>query len=174
MKTVGTPPARLAMVAALALWIVLSLIPRSRPVPAAATAPAPDFSAARALEHVRAVARKPHPVGTAEHGRVRDYIQSELAKQGLAPQLEAGFAEASRGRFHASGNIENIVARLPGTANTRPVMLAAHYDSATRGPGASDDGHGVAVLLETLRALRARGPLRNDVIFLIKIGRAHV
>ena len=150
--------------------MVLSLAPRSRPAPAPATAPAADFSAARALEQVRAIAQKPHPVGSAEHDRVRDYIQAALARQGLNPQLEAGHAELSRGRFHAAADVENIVARLPGAANTKPVMLAAHYDSATRGPGAGDDGHGVAVLLETLRALRAGPPLRNDVIFLITDG----
>jgi hypothetical protein len=170
MKTVGTPAARLAVVASLASWIALSFIPLPRPIPAPATAPAPDFSAARALEQVRAIAQKPHPVGSAEHDRVRDYIQSALAKQGLTPELEEGFSEFNRGRYHASANVQNIFARLPGTANTRPVMLVAHYDSATRGPGASDDGHGVAVLLETLRALRAGPPLRNDVIFLITDG----
>jgi hypothetical protein len=150
--------------------MVLSLIPRSRPAPAPSTAPASDFSAARAIGHVRAIAQKPHPVGSAEHDRVRDYIQSALAQQGLTPQLEAGHAELSRGRFHATADVENILARLPGAANTRPVMLAAHYDSSTRGPGAGDDAHGVAVLLETLRALRAGPPLRNDVIFLITDG----
>jgi hypothetical protein len=34
------------------------------------------------------------------------------------------------------------------------------------GPGASDDGSGVAALLETARALAIGTPLRNDVIFL--------
>lgn len=170
MKTVGTPAARVLLVAALALWIALSLIPRSRPVPAPANAPAADFSTARALDYVRAIAQRPHPIGTPDHDRVRDYIEGELTRQGLTPQIEAGFAEVTVGRFHGSGNVQNIVARLPGTANTRPVMLVAHYDSVTRGPGASDDGHAVAVLLETLRALRAGPPLRNDVIFLITDG----
>jgi hypothetical protein len=170
MKTTGTPIARLAVALALALWLILSFIPRSRPVPEPSSAPAADFSADRAMEQVRAVAQKPHPTGTAEHDRVRDYIEAELARQGLTPQVESGHAELSRDRFHAAAEVQNILARLPGTANTRPVMLAAHYDSSMRGPGASDDGHGVAVLLETLRALRAGPPLRNDVIFLITDG----
>lgn len=170
MKTTGTPAARLAMALALALWLALSFVPRSRPSPAPSTAPAADFSADRAMEQVRAIAQKPHPTGSAEHDRVRDYVEAELARQGLTPQLESGHAELSRGRFHAAAEVQNILARLPGTANTRPVMLAAHYDSSMRGPGASDDGHGVAVLLETLRALRAGPPLRNDVIFLITDG----
>jgi len=37
------------------------------------------------------------------------------------------------------------MARLPGTANTRAVLLSGHYDSVSAGPGASDDGHAVAL-----------------------------
>jgi hypothetical protein len=101
---------------------------------------------------------------------VRGYLVSELNKLGAAARIETGFASITFGGFHGEGNVENIVARLAGTDNTRPVMLAAHYDSVTRGPGASDDASGVAVLLETLRALRAGAPLRNDVIFLFTDG----
>ena len=161
---------KLAVAASLALWAALSLVPRSRPAPVPAGAPGTEFSAGRAFDHVRAIAQRPHPTGTPDHDRVRDYVATELSKQGLTPQLESGFAEFTRGRFHASGNVQNIVARMAGTANTRPVMLAAHYDSVARGPGAGDDAHGVAVLLETLCALRAGPPLRNDVIFLVTDG----
>jgi hypothetical protein len=170
MRTVATPAARYALLAGLVFWIAISLVPLPRPNPIPAIAAPQDFSAARALERIRAIAQKPHPPGSAEHQRVRDYLIAELTKLGAAPELETGFASITLGKFHGEGNVENIVARLPGSSNTRPVMLAAHYDSVTRGPGASDDGNGVAVLLETLRALRAGPPLRNDVIFLITDG----
>lgn len=170
MKTVGTPAARLAVVAALAMWIAISQIPFPRPEVVPAGAPAAEFSARRALEHVRAIAQKPHPLRSPEHDRVRDYIRDEFGKLGLTPEIQAGVGEYSRGKFHASAAVENIIARLPGTANSRPVMLAAHYDSAFRGPGAADDGHAVGVLLETLRALRSSPRLRNDVIFLVTDG----
>jgi hypothetical protein len=170
MKTVATSAARYAVLGSLACWIAVSLIPLPRPEPVAATAAPQDFSAARALERVRVIAQRPHPPGSVDHQRVRDYVLGELTNLGTAPQVETGFASITLGRFHAEGNVENIVARLPGSASARPVMLAAHYDSVNRGPGASDDASGVAVLLETLRALRAGLPLRNDVIFLITDG----
>jgi hypothetical protein len=170
MKTVATPAARYAVLAGLIFWIAVSLVPLPRPAPIPATAPAQDFSAVRALDQIREIAQKPHPPGSAEHQRVRDYLVAELTKLGAAPEVETGFAEITFGEYHAEGNVENIVARLPGSADTRPVMLTAHYDSVLHGPGASDDGSGVAVLVETLRALRAGPQLRNDVIFLITDG----
>jgi Zn-dependent M28 family amino/carboxypeptidase len=49
-------------------------------------------------------------------------------------------------------------------------LLVAHYDSVPTGSGASDDGAGVAAMLETARALKA-GPLpKNDVILLFTDG----
>jgi Peptidase family M28 len=118
------------------------------------------------MRYVRAIAQRPHPVGSADHDRVRDYIRGQFAQLGLDAAVQSGV-----GTFHGhSSYVENIVARFPGAANTRPVMLASHYDSVSRGPGAADDAHGVAVLLETLRAVRSRPPLRNDLILLITDG----
>jgi hypothetical protein len=170
MTSAATSGARYALLGGIAFWIAFAMVPAHRPKPLPSSAPPQEFSAARAHDQVRAIAQKPHPTGSEEHQRVRDYLLAELTELGVTPKIETGFSQVSRGRFHAEGNVENIVARLTGSANTRPVMLAAHYDSVTRGPGASDDGHGVAVLLETLRALRAGPPLHNDVIFLITDG----
>src|SRR5207244_3833401 len=82
----------------------------------------------------------------------------------------ATFTESRwRGPIPAA-TVNNIVTRLAGTANSKAVMLAAHYDSVPSGPGASDDGSGTVTLLETARALRSGAPLKNDVIFLITDG----
>ena len=40
------------------------------------------FSAARAMEHVSEIAREPHPMGSAEIQRVRDYIVAEVTNWG--------------------------------------------------------------------------------------------
>ena len=51
-----------------------------------------------------------------------------------------------------------------GLAGKKALMLCAHDDSVTDGPGAGDDASGVAVVLETLRALKAGSVLNRDVI----------
>jgi hypothetical protein len=132
----------------------------------AASAPAGEFSAERAMVHVRAIAQRPHPLESADHERVRTYISTQFQELGTPAGIHSGIGQLGRRRAH----VENLVARLPGASPANPILLAAHYDSTAGGPGAGDDAHGVAVLLETLRALRAGPPLRNDVIFLITDG----
>ncbi len=65
----------------------------------------------------------------------------------------------------------NLYGELEGTQpSSPPVLLATHYDSTPHGPGAADDASGVATILETVRALKARGPLRNTLGILITDG----
>jgi len=132
------------------------------PAPQPADAPETLFSAERAMRHVERIAMEPHPVGSPAHARVRTYLLDQLAGLGLEPQLQV-----TAGLFPVGPNLHNIVARRPGTDNTRALMLVAHYDSVPTGPGAGDDGAAVAALLETVRALP---PLRNDLIVLITDG----
>jgi hypothetical protein len=139
------------------------------PSPLAATAPADSFSAERALVHLNNFAMAPHPIGSQEHDRVRDYLVAQFTNLSLTPEIQRTTGVTPL--FEAAGTIENIVARLKGTGGSSDaVMLAAHYDSVVAGPGAGDDGAGVAALLETLRALRVGPPLRNDIIFLLTDG----
>jgi len=130
----------------------------------------PDaFSADRALEHLNVFATAPHPIGSAEHDRVRDYLVAQFTALGLTPEVQK--ATGVTARYRVAGTVENIVARLKGTSGANDaVALAAHYDSVPAGPGAGDDGSGVATLLETLRALRAGPPLHNDVLFVVTDG----
>jgi hypothetical protein len=98
---------------------------------------------------------------------VRRYILGELAALGVSAEVQAAEVVPRQGPAGwpvPAARVQNIVARVPGTAGGRALMLAAHYDSVPTGPGASDDGAGVATLLETLRALKSGPPLRNDLI----------
>lgn len=136
-----------------------------------ADAPGRTFSAERAFTQVERIAVAPHPVGTAEHARVRDHLVGELRRLGLKPEVQEAVGVAPRGERGepvTAGRVYNIVAVIPGTAPTGRVFVTAHYDSVPEGPGANDDGAGTASAIETARALVAAGtPLRNDVVFLI-------
>lgn len=134
-------------------------------------APPTEFSSARAREYLKTIAMKPHPIGSLAHAEVREYIFGELVKMGLQPQVQKTTAVNPRwGSAYRAATVQNIVAKIEGTANTRAVLLVAHYDAAPYSLGASDDGAAVVGLLETLRALKAGAPLKNDVIFLATDG----
>jgi hypothetical protein len=153
------------------LLAVVSLYRLSPPNAMSASAPATEFSSERAMSHIRLLAEKPHPIGSAENARVRDYIFQELTAQGVAPEFQETTALGMENAPSiVAGTVHNVVARLKGEGTTKAVMLSAHYDSVVNGPGASDDGSGVATLLETLRAVKAGRPLKNDVIFLFTDG----
>jgi hypothetical protein len=139
------------------------------PDPLPATVSQDVFSADRALAHLNAFATAPHPIGSAEHDRVRDFLVAQLTALGLTPEIQR--ATGVTARYEVAGTVENIVARLKGTSGAADALaLVSHYDSVPAGPGAGDDGAGVAALLETLRALRAGPPVRNDILFVITDG----
>ena len=153
------------------LFAFLGIYQLNPPDAAPINAPKMDFSSGRAMKHLEVIAQKPHPIGSPENAEVRNYILKELAARGLNPEVQKTTVVNPRwGTPFRAGTVHNIVARLPGTDNSKAILLAAHYDSVPTGPGASDDGAAVAALLETVRALRADLPLRNDVIFLLTDG----
>lgn len=137
------------------------------PAARSADAAAGEFSAARALQHLPSIASRPHPVGSAENARVRAYLLAELQALGLQPQVQTAFVAKPDHWGVIAGTVHNIVARLPGREPGPAVALIAHYDSVTTGPGAADNGASVAAILETLRALRAGAPLRNEVMVVL-------
>ncbi|KOU48837.1 hypothetical protein ADK55_19470, partial [Streptomyces sp. WM4235] len=55
---------------------------------------------------------------------------------------------------------------VPGRSSTGRILLVAHTDSTSSGPGASDDGLGVGAVLEIARVLKAGERTRNDVVLL--------
>ncbi|NBE94053.1 M28 family peptidase [Nonomuraea sp. KC401] len=156
---------------ALAALLAVTLVDLAPPAPLAADAPAGSFSAVRAHEHLQIIARAPHPVGSAEHARVRDHLIAELRELGLDVRVQEGVGVLPLDDYDDAvpmGRMRTIVATRPGTDPTGKVVLAAHYDSVAASPGASDDGAGVATILEVARALPDKA--RNDVVFLLTDG----
>lgn len=160
-------------IVALLLLVALSVGGTRLPAPLPASAAATAFSAARATAQLQHIAHEPHAVGTSENAEVRGYLLGQLRALGLDPQIQTGIGKMNTRPWGAVGVVNNIVARLPGSAaapGSKALLLAAHYDSVPTGPGAADDGASVAAILETLRAVMAGPPLRNDVIVLLTDG----
>jgi len=144
---------------AVAIWLV-SLHGRFQAAPAGLDAPATQFSAARAQAALGRLLgpQKPHPIGSAENAAVRARLLEELSALGVAASVRPAFSCNSEPRWKMveCGPVNNVVAQIrPGQG--KAVLLMAHLDSVAAGPGACDDGCGMAALLESIRALRARG-----------------
>lgn len=144
----------LAVVFLAALLALMPLFPlRSAP----ASAPPEVFSAERALQHLPVIAREAHPSGSEAQAAVRDYLVSQLTALGLEVDVQK------------VPGAENVVGRLHGSDPDGAILLLAHYDSYG-GPGAADNGAGVAALLEIMRAFTAGPAPRNDIIALFDDG----
>lgn len=128
-------------------------------------APAQDFSAARASRHIAAIAQTPRPTGSPAAAKTRDYIVSEMRKMGIETEVIDRFGATEK--YSVAARTFNIVSRLKGSGGTQTLTLATHYDSEVVSPGACDDGAGVAILLETARALQSGPKLKNDVVLVI-------
>lgn len=170
MKRVAAP-SWLPLAAALIVLVVglaaaLRTLP---PAPAPADAPPDRFSATRAREVLDRVLgdSPPHPVGSPANARVRRRIVGELEQLGYQPALSK---HMSCSRSGACAEVVNIVATVPGRSKSAAVLLACHYDSVPAGPGASDDGAGVASLLEIARILKREPPRERPIALLFDDG----
>lgn len=128
------------------------------------------FSAFRAQEHLNEIAKEFHFTGTPENEKVKSYILSQFQKLGIPARVFNGFSQASYSdRYIRIAKTENIIARIPGQKSGKSIVLAGHYDSVLSAPGAADDGHAIACMLEVARLLKGQ-KLQNDVVFLITDG----
>ena len=159
-----------ALIVALVVFLaVVAVTPWDAPEPASEAAPAGQFSSARAMDVLRAIAAEPRAIGSPQSADVRDVIFRRLQDLALMPHLQSNEVVSDRNP-RVAGLVHNVVGRLAGRDPSRAVLLVAHYDTVATAPGAADDGSGVAALLETARALRAGPPPSNDIIFLFTDG----
>lgn len=165
--------ARLFLLLALAAALWAGLAPAmATPAVVPASAPATVFSAERALADLTVVAAEPHPLGAAANAAVRDYLVAEMRGLGLAPEVQRTALTRwgpQPGNAHVT-TVENVMVRVPGTDSSRAIVVEGHYDSVPTAPGATDCGSCVVTVLESLRAVLAGPPLKNDVIFLFTDG----
>lgn len=138
------------------------------------------FSAERAKEHIKTIAKEPHSIYDQEAlGKVRAYILDELRELGLEPEVFT--YENVEDRNGDLQTLNNIYAKIDGRngENGSYILLASHYDSSPKkrngednnSHGAADDGYGVSTILEILRYIKESGkPLENGIKVLITDG----
>lgn len=153
----------------LVIGIALLLLWTARPIGVSAPASIDTpFDEERAIARLATILgdERPHPTDS----DANDAVEARL----LAEIREAGFEPVVNERFHCNDIREGaaICARPRNIAFwvTPPgddaVMVAAHYDSVPSGPGAADDGIGVAVALEIACQLKDRKLERPLLILL--------
>lgn len=156
--------------------IILAVIAAKPPAPTGMNHPSDQFSSARAMEDVRIIAAEPHPTGTTENAKVREYLTKRLTELGLNVSVhEAELGENSLARLNRwSGEtkteqtIVNVIGVMPGLDRSKPaLLLMAHHDTVWDSPGAADDTIGIASIFEIVRAINEDGKPDRDLIVLL-------
>jgi membrane protease YdiL (CAAX protease family) len=154
-----------ALVAAMVASVIIALLPFLwTPAVVPATAAPDTFSAARALQDLRAVASAPRSMGTPAHAAALETIQQRLAAMGVQSEIVEDVVASPDFNQVFAGRLRNVIARIPGTDSSGGVILFSHFDSLPTSPNANDGGLGVATVLETVRAIRAGPTPANDLI----------
>jgi hypothetical protein len=144
----------------------------TEPPPLRAESAAGQFDARLAKARLAFILRdqRPHPADTAADDAVRSRLLASLAGMGLKPVVRDQFAcnELYKERGVSCARVRNVIAIL-GPRTGKALLLNAHYDSVPVGPGAGDDGIGVATLLEVGSILKER-PLKRPIVLLFNEG----
>jgi hypothetical protein len=131
-----------------------------------------QLDAVRAKERLADILgdQRPHPSDTDASDLVRARLVGQLQQLGVNPIVRDQFAcnELYKQRGVSCARVRNIIAVI-GPTSGRALLLNAHYDSTPVGPGAADDGIGVATLLEVAAQLKDK-PLKRRVILLFNEG----
>ncbi|MFC0674209.1 M28 family peptidase [Brachybacterium hainanense] len=153
----------------LAVTLAAGLLSRGTAQPLPADAPEDRFSAERAASAAAPVVAAPRPIGSAANVGARAHLAAELEEAGFVVREEPGLAVRTFGTEGAAGFPQNLIASRPGQQPSGTIVLATHVDSVIGSPGAADAGAGIAVILETVRALGAEAH-RNDLVILLVDG----
>jgi hypothetical protein len=154
----------------LAFVAMKPMLVRVPEVPAAADAGGFDTTRAFARLNYLLAPQQPHPVDSAANDLVRTRLLAALREMRLRPAVtdDLSCSGSPEDRTVSCARVRNVLVTL-GPAAGRHLLIVSHYDSTPVGPGAADDGIGVAAMLETLAVLKDR-PLKRPVTFLFNEG----
>lgn len=150
-----------------------------------------DFSVSAARKHLQdLVALGPRVAGTyvnevqtvellktklkAIQQQAPSHVKVEIDEQYPSGELYLGFLN---GITNIYKNVSNVIVRISwpeveaehGQSSAimdQATLVNAHFDSAPGSPGASDDGIGIAVMIEATRSLVMGKPLKKPIIML--------
>jgi len=134
------------------------------------------------------IAKAPHPWFSEENKNVYEYIVSygdslsakygsdviEISIQNTTQYYQDGYTRYNwYTEQYETGSIINVAYLIKGKkigVDENAIQVSAHYDGVPVGPGASDDGAGIAIMMEIASALAARSTngekLERDVLIL--------
>lgn len=153
-------------IAVAVLVVACTLGSISPPAPKGLETDPHEFSAARAIEWLRPLTESHRPLGTPGHEAAKQRLIEEFRRMGVDFDIQNAVTSNQFAGWHKGASLSNVVGRIRGRDSTGAIALVAHYDSVANSRGASDDGSGVAAIIETARALQLGEKLRNDVILL--------
>ena len=154
MPKFGTAGLRL-----LALMAVIFIANQMRPI----FVGAPEVSADTAFNTERAFQRlttilgdeTPHPVDSDANDLVRERLLAQITSLGFEPIVRDEFhCSTHRSGAARCARVQNVAFWVtpPGP---NAVVVLSHYDSVPAGPGAADDGIGVASSLEIAAIMKS-------------------
>ena len=108
-----------------------------------------------ALRTVVGPEASPRPTGSAAHAEVLTRLGQAFQDLGLTPQWQSRPSCDPRGQC---AFVRNLFVELDPEMEGPLVLLVAHSDSVSAGPGASDDASGLGLVLEATRAALQRPP----------------
>jgi Peptidase family M28 len=165
------------MAAAWRALLVVALLLAGLALKGVLTAPpaahAGEFDTNRAIARLQRILgdQRPHPVDSPADDAVRGRLIAELRGIGLSARVQDTMdcSAMPKTRFVSCSHVRNVIATIPSQRPGPQLLLNAHYDSTPTGPGAGDDGLGVAVLLEVGSILKA-APTPRPVTLLFNEG----
>ncbi len=128
-----------------------------------------EVSPTAALEHLQALQKIAdehggnRATGTPGYDASVEYVVRVLRRDGF--KVSTPTFQSSGDGGGSSGPQRNIIAQTSTGDPAQVVMIGAHLDSVTYGPGIVDDGSGVATLLGIASRLGPKPSVRNAVRF---------
>lgn len=121
------------------------------------------------------IAARPHPYNSHSNELVHSYVLSRLQQiasryphvqvsEDLVSNASWAVARSPKKQYGVYFEGTNILVKIDGSEpHTGGVLFSAHYDSVSTAPGATDDGMGIATLIQMVDYLGKRRPKKTAV-----------